>query len=116
MQLKNSLAAYICIVLALSSAQVHSKCDTDRIYGYSNLGRGDGIIIDEKRHSVLIGDTGVNATFCNTKSGFYCVNSKYFNFAVPTEVSSNTQSWHMGNYEYKVLLPLKSKLLKMNIS
>jgi hypothetical protein len=108
---KICFAILICITLLLFTAPAYSKCSGTGVYGYSNLAHGNGLIIDENREAVLIGDTGTGATFCRANSGFYCVESKYFNFAIPRKVSKSNLSWRMGNYKYKVLIPLTSKVL-----
>jgi len=74
-------------------------------YPYSNLNLGDSLVIDEVRHGVLSGDTGLSADFCEDKSDFYCVTSELLCFAVPKNLAPEQKVWVYGKYRYEILRP-----------
>lgn len=77
-----------------------------KIYAYESIGSGNRLVIDEDRSAVFLGDFGIKATFCNSKSQYHCVSSDLFFFAVPKHLTGKMKTWNVDGHVYEVVTPL----------
>jgi len=105
----------VAVFVALVFVPVISVADNvngkPRVYSYVDIGSDNWISIDEIRGGVLLRDFGIKATFCNSKSAYYCVNSDLFFFAVPKHLTKEVNMWNIDGHVYRVVSPLTKSLI-----
>lgn len=87
------------------NADLQSAAPTDGTeYPYVSF-RGGRLDI-KMNGSVLLGDYGVKAKICDEGSSYYCVNSDFFNFAVPRNLKTDsTKTWTVDTHTYQIVSP-----------
>lgn len=71
-------------------------------FEYVNPIDSASLTIDTTVPSVAIGDIARKALICDKQSGFVCVESDVFSFAIPTEVEARTMQWKHGGRTYSI--------------
>ncbi|MCK9345056.1 MAG: hypothetical protein M0P64_02945 [Candidatus Pacebacteria bacterium] len=78
-------------------------CFAEQIAEYIRIpSKGPGFAIDRTTNSVIVGDVGYDAKFCDAENEFHCVVSKVFEFAVPRN-SILQNKWEFNGSIYKVI-------------
>lgn len=73
-------------------------------FEYSNLfNAAHEITLQTKPALVASGDRAVDAYFCNADEEFICVDSEWFNFAIPSGKSKLSSEWTRGENAYKLI-------------
>jgi hypothetical protein len=91
------------IIMFLMSVATMVQANALNKFQYVYLETGDPITIDQGSGAIFFGDFGVEATFCSKQSGFYCVQSEGFHFAVPKNIGSKRRSWKVKGHDYELI-------------
>ena len=86
---------------------------------YRSLGpdmRSPEIIIDANRKVLTAGDLSTGLEICRSTESYYCFSSDFLSFAVPKDLSEESESWVYGGVEYRVLGHRKELVLGQEFS
>lgn len=78
--------------------------NVDAVYVYRMLSHGGRIMIDEPRGLLFLDHFSVDASFCDRESRYYCVDSVFFSFAVPRDITSTDGQWEVDGRTYKLAM------------
>ena len=96
-----NLLVVVSIYIITLGHSTHVHAQNDGVYIYSDIFKSNKVfLIDETKASVIIGDVGWSAKFCDPANGYVCFLSKYVAFAVPINQEIGEQQWVYGNFKF----------------
>ena len=82
----------------------HSPSAFSQSFEYANLFDSKHLIVIEIAPSSFIsGDRAVDAYICKNADKYVCINSDWFNFAVPKNIGRSGEKWEQGGQYYELL-------------